>query len=178
MSPTQTVLDEIVQELSNIPLLKSEQIPNIDLYMDQVTTFFEEVLSGYKRNESDKILTKTMINNYSKGKILPPSIKKKYTKRHIILLIMTYHLKSILTIPDIQALLNRLVDYDDQTIETFYRIFLTLEPDKPMDFDTAHLELENQDLELILIVLDLVMQANYRKRIVEKIIDTHFLGKK
>ena len=45
-----------------IDYIKPEEIPNIDLYMDQVTTFMEKNLSSTKRYEEDKILTKTMIN--------------------------------------------------------------------------------------------------------------------
>ena len=68
-------------------IIEPSDIPNIDLYMDQVTTFMETKLSGYKRNDKDKILTKTMINNYTKNELLPPPEKKRYSKEHIILLI-------------------------------------------------------------------------------------------
>lgn len=52
------------------------QIPMIPLYIDQLTTFMEDYLHPYKRNMDDKIMTKTMINNYTKGKVLPPPEKK------------------------------------------------------------------------------------------------------
>ena len=179
MQHIERALNDIINDIAKNPHVPLEQIPNIDLYMDQVTTFSEEVLSAYKRNDSDKVLTKTMINNYTKGKILPPPIKKKYTKRHIILLILTYHLKSILTLPDIQALLGRLSNYDDETIENFYTIFLKLQSEEQMNFDMARLQLtsamQDEELELILIILDLIVQANHRKQIAEKIIDTYFL---
>ena len=76
-------------------IIELNDIPNIDLYMDQVTTFMETKLSGYKRNEKDKILTKTMINNYAKARLFPPPVKKKYTKNHVMILIIIYHLKNI-----------------------------------------------------------------------------------
>ena len=82
-------------------IIEPSDIPNIDLYMDQVTTFMETKLSGYKRNDQDKILTKTMINNYAKAKLFPSPIKKKYTKNHVMLLIIIYHLKNMLSINDI-----------------------------------------------------------------------------
>ena len=75
-----------------------EDIPNIGLYMDQVTTLMDTRLASSKRYPDDKILTKTMINNYTKNKLLPPSNKKKYSREHIFLLIMIYYLKSILSI--------------------------------------------------------------------------------
>ena len=85
-----------------------EDIPNIGLYMDQVTTLMDTRLASSKRYPDDKILTKTMINNYTKNKLLPPSNKKKYSREHIFLLIMIYYLKSILSISDIQSLLEPL----------------------------------------------------------------------
>lgn len=60
------LLNSITENLKRIDYIKPEEIPNIDLYMDQVTTFMDEHLAGTKRRDEDKILTKTMINNYSK----------------------------------------------------------------------------------------------------------------
>ena len=100
------LLDELLQNRG----IRPEDIPNIELYMDQVTTFMDEHLSGYKRYPEDKVLTKTMINNYTKNRLLPPSNKKKYSKEHVFLLIMIYYYKSILSISDIQNLLSTLTD--------------------------------------------------------------------
>ena len=81
------MINSILESVSRIDYIKPEDIPNIDLYMDQVTTFMEEQLSSTKRYEDDKILTKTMINNYAKNNLLPPPIKKKYSKEHLLVLI-------------------------------------------------------------------------------------------
>ena len=72
-------LSELLKQLKSIDYIKPEDIPNIDLYMDQVTTFMDEQLAASKRYESDKILTKTMINNYAKNNLLPSPDKKKYS---------------------------------------------------------------------------------------------------
>ena len=88
--------------------VQPEEIPNIDLYMDQVTTFMEEHLKNTRRYEEDKVLTKTMINNYAKNHLLPAPDKKKYSKEHLLLLIYIYYYKSILSIGDIQSLLEPL----------------------------------------------------------------------
>lgn len=87
-----------------------EDIPDIGLYMDQVTTLMDTRLADSKRYPDDKILTKTMINNYTKNHLLPPSDKKKYSREHVFLLIMIYYLKSMLSISDIQSLLEPLSD--------------------------------------------------------------------
>mgnify|MGYP002608780976 CR=1 FL=1 len=90
--------------------VQPEEIPNIDLYMDQVTTFMEEHLKNTRRYEEDKVLTKTMINNYAKNNLLPPPVKKKYSKDHLLLLIFIYYFKSILSIKDIETLLKPMTD--------------------------------------------------------------------
>ena len=74
------LMDSILASLGRIDYIKPEDIPNIDLYMDQVTTFMENNLSSSKRHPEDKVLTKTMINNYAKNHLLPPPVKKKYSR--------------------------------------------------------------------------------------------------
>ena len=83
---TEDLLNSILESVGRIDYIHPVDIPNIDLYMDQVTTFMEEQLSSTKRYEDDKILTKTMINNYAKNNLLPPPNKKKYSKEHLLVL--------------------------------------------------------------------------------------------
>lgn len=98
-------LKQIIEEtLETLPLLKEENIPNIELYMDQVTTLIDKHLSDTRRSDEDKVLTKTMINNYAKNNLLPPPNKKKYSKEHVIMLVLIYYFKNILTINDIGTL--------------------------------------------------------------------------
>ena len=107
---TKKFLSSILEELKKIDYVKPEDIPNIDLYMDQITTFMDSQLAASKRHEGDKILTKTMINNYAKNDLLLPPEKKKYTKEHVLALIFIYYFKSILSINDIQSILNPITD--------------------------------------------------------------------
>ena len=115
------LLNSILSSLSRIDYIKPEEIPGIDLYMDQVTTFMESKLKSSKRYPEDKVLTKTMINNYAKNDLLPPPVKKKYSKEHILLLTFIYYFKNILSINDIQTLLKPLTekhfDVDDDSME-------------------------------------------------------------
>ncbi len=103
-------LNSIIKTLHEIDYVKPEDLPNIDLYMDQVTTFMDSQLEASKRHPEDKILTKTMINNYAKNDLLPPPEKKKYSREHILCLIFIYYLKNILSISDIQRILNPITD--------------------------------------------------------------------
>ena len=103
-------LREVSQKLQSMDYVKPEAFPNIDLYMDQVTTFMDTQLSSTKRSKDDKILTKTMINNYTKNNLLPPPTKKKYSNDHVLTLIFIYYFKNILSISDIQHILNPITE--------------------------------------------------------------------
>ena len=70
------ILHDLLNSLDSLEGIRPEEIPNIALYMDQVTTFMDAQLASSRRFESDKVLTKTMINNYAKNKLLPPPVKK------------------------------------------------------------------------------------------------------
>ena len=107
---THDMIKSILDNISTIDHIKTSDIPNIELYMDQVTTFMDSQMASSKRYPEDKILTKTMINNYAKNDLLPPPLKKKYSKEHVLMLIFIYYFKSFLSISDIQALLTPLAD--------------------------------------------------------------------
>ncbi len=117
---TEDLLNSILRSLDRVEYIKPSEIPNIDLYMDQVTTFMDKRLKAASRfPEGDKILTKTMINNYAKNDLLPPPVKKKYSKEHVLLLIFIYYYKNILSINDIQTLLKPITERYFQTEEEF-----------------------------------------------------------
>ncbi|MCR5692138.1 MAG: DUF1836 domain-containing protein [Eubacterium sp.] len=128
----ESVLD-ILQKLNDIDYIDPDEIPNIDLYMDQVTTFMDEHLAACRRKDEEKILTKTMINNYTKNDFLPPPVKKKYNKEHMYLLIFLYYFKSVLSITDIQKVFKPLINmfYDGKSenvsMEDIYRKIFKME---------------------------------------------------
>ena len=107
---TKDILNSILESISRIDYVRADEIPNIDLYMDQVTTFMENHLSSSKRHPEDKVLTKTMINNYAKNHLLPPPVKKKYSREHILMLTFIYYFKNIMSINDIQVLLGPIAE--------------------------------------------------------------------
>ena len=107
---TDKLMQDILDQISGMGYIKQEDIPNINLYMDQVTTFMEEQLAHSKRYTDDKILTKTMINNYAKNNLLPSPEKKRYSREHLLMLIFIYYFKNILSINDIQTLLGPIAD--------------------------------------------------------------------
>ncbi len=130
-----TFLEELQKKLKSIDYIKTEDIPNIGLYMDQVTTFMDEQLEACKRHDDDKILTKTMINNYAKNNLLPAPEKKKYSKEHVLTLLFIYYFKNILSISDIQALLNPITEHyfgnkDGFNMEDIYNEVFDLEQEE------------------------------------------------
>ena len=110
MKSNKELLREYIEHISKMQVVHASELPSIQLYMDQVTTFMNERLEAHKRYDDDKIMTKTMINNYAKNDLLPSPEKKKYSKDHMILLLFIYYFKNILSITDIQSLLTPITD--------------------------------------------------------------------
>ena len=191
-------IKDIINDLCAHDSIQLTDIPNIYLYMDQVTTFFDENLSHLKRNPEDKILTKTMINNYTNANILFPSEKKKYNRQHITILVLIYYLKQIMSINDIHKLLSPITEKVNLkkekllNIDKLYNIFLELEKAELNDFKEHYSERINrinihlkdistedeETMGLIILILMLVIQANIQKTIAEKLIDQYFNNKK
>lgn len=93
--------------IAGFSVTEADEIPKIDLYMDQVLTFLSERLRRtVRKSEADKLLTKTMINNYVKNKVLIPPVKKKYGRDHILLLMLIYYMKNFLAIDDIRKIVE------------------------------------------------------------------------
>lgn len=121
------LLNSILASLDRIEYISPDDVPSIELYMDQVTTFMDSKLRSTSRYPGeDKILTKTMINNYAKNDLLPPPVKKKYSKEHVLLLIFIYYYKGILSISDIQTLLKPITERffrnnSEYNLENIYR---------------------------------------------------------
>ncbi len=111
MKTEREMLVDILDHLGKLDYIEPGTIPNIDLYMDQVITFMESHLENSKRYPDDKILTKTMINNYAKNDLLPSPDKKKYSKDHMLILTWIYYYKKLLSIGDIETLLAPLKEY-------------------------------------------------------------------
>ena len=108
MMSTRSDVEYIVNKiLSGFTVTDVEEIPKIDLYMDQVLTFLTERLRRTARkSDADKLLTKTMVNNYVKNKVMIPPVKKKYGRDHILLLMVIYYMKSFLSIDDIRRIVG------------------------------------------------------------------------
>ncbi len=166
--------------------------PEIDLYMDQVMQLFESKLNYTKRNDDDKVLTKTMINNYAKGNLLMKIKNKKYTKNHLILMSLIYNLKGALSLTDIKTILTPIVDSfekdQDYPLYDLYQSFLDIYDLNLKDLDSSSNEIYDNIKQIInnknnilgdyeekfLLICAYVSMSNLYRRMSEKIIDECF----
>ena len=103
---TEELLQMILQSLEKVEYIKSEDIPNIDLYMDQVMVLMERYLALFSDGK-DKLITPSMINNYVKLGLIPPPVKKKYSREHLARLMTICMLKQIMPIPTLSYLTGK-----------------------------------------------------------------------
>lgn len=183
---------DIINTMKKIDYIDPEIIPDIELYMDQVTTFMDAHLGASRRSDEEKVLTKTMINNYTKNDVLPPPVKKKYSKEHMCLLILLYYFKNVLSIDDIQKIFHPLKEmfYDEKNpsigVDEIYAQIFTMEK-KMTDkltkdvlrrfqasqelFPEVEDERESDYLSRFAFICLLSFDAYLKKQMVERLID-------
>ena len=185
------MLKSILEHISGLDYIKTADIPNIELYMDQVTTFMDSQMASSKRYPDDTVLTKTMINNYAKNHLLPSPNKKKYSKEHVLMLIFIYYFKSFLSISDIQALLTPLADRyfqkeDGLNVEDLYNEVFGMEKEqveylkkdlmeKYQTASQSFAEAEEKDREFLTMfsfICLLSFDVYMKKQLIESIIDS------
>ena len=101
-------LQDLMAYVDRLTHIEPGEIPDIQLYMDQVTTFMNERLAGTRHDTDEVVVTKTMINNYAKNRLLPAPVKKKYSRNHILMLILIYYFKNVVSFSEIEALFSPL----------------------------------------------------------------------
>lgn len=168
-------INDIFNEMNFDSRIELEEMPELDLYMDQVIQLFENKLSSLKRNDDEKILTKTMINNYAKDKLLQPITNKKYSRENILLLILIYNLKQSLSISDIKTLLYEIKDTNDDLIQ-FYNSFLNRTNSDFIDFKNEISTVINENDapdNLPLFILSLINKSNMYKKLAINLLDNN-----
>ena len=185
--------EERIEKIIKHHLPRWNELPEIDLYLDQLVCLLEQYLSNYiKNDDSEKIITKTMINNYAKGKLLLPIKNKKYTKEHLIIMAFIYNLKGALSISDIKISLDEVIaNYDEEKAsdlrdlyndylyeskedeETFKRSIEEKIEDLDKRVSTSE-NLQNDYKKNFLLLCSLVNMSNMYRRASEKLIDEFF----
>ena len=190
MKTNEERLETLLKSLDTLGHIDVKDIPNIDLYMDQVTTFMESNLGTMKRYDDDKILTKTMINNYAKNNLLPSPVKKKYTQEHIILLVFIYYFKNLLNFTDIETILSYITQNhfgeDQLSLADVYTEVFTLEHQQMQNlkddvrekfayaeksFQHVEDEAAQKDLQLFSFICELAFDVYLKKRMIEQLTD-------
>lgn len=189
---TADIKETLESILNKINLIDANDIPNIDLYMDQVTTFMESHLGNLKRSPDDKVLTKTMINNYAKNHLLPSPDKKKYSRNHMILLTFIYYFKNVLPINDIKTLMSGITEKNfaagsKPELVEIYREVIRYQPEI-MEQVRANLDVvenlaedsfakvnnneEKEELKLFTLLCLLSFDVYIKKTLIESVIDS------
>ena len=189
---------DLLRSIQNIDYIEPDEIPNIDLYMDQITTFMDDHLKSSKRFEDDKILTKTMINNYSKNNLLPPSEKKKFSPVHMVLLLFIYYFKNFLSINDIQSILAPITkrffhSENDRNLNTVYEEIFQRQYEnidfevrdmirKLRDSNKAFADIEDDEERKLLSNFAFICSLSFdiwvKKSVIESIIDKDMMDQK
>ena len=113
----------VAGEMTDAPQIAQGDIPDIEIYMDQLTTYLDKRLGFYNREEGTPFVTRSMVNNYSKAGLLPPTVAKRYSQVHIMILSLVCQLKRLFTIQDLGRLLAS-VSEEKEGAEGLYRQFL------------------------------------------------------
>ena len=120
------LFSQLLDKISSFDYIHADQIPNIDLYMDQVTTFMDTHLGATRRYDEDKVLTKTMINKLCKKQPASFSGQKKIHRKIISYkLILIYYIKVFCQIQRYETMLKPLTQHfwDENSSPNFSEIY-------------------------------------------------------
>ena len=174
MNSIKKSLENWLNDLNNFSFKNYEELPDIDLYMDQVVTFLEKQLYIFQNNTLDKQITSSMINNYVKGEVLPSPISKKYNREHLALIEEICTLKQVLSIADVKQIEND--RYQDATAKgEIFNEFNRLNNEKiEVSVSEAFKKLndidENDSSALIALATEFALTANAYINISKKIL--------
>ena len=177
-------LQKTVSDAINDVELKSEEIPTIDLYVDQILNLVSECVKNGSERYFDRQLTKTMVNNYSKEGLITPIKGKKYDKEQILQILMIYTLKSTISIGEIKRLIDAMYEnenFDVNELTRMYDRYLEMkdanreEVTKVVDGIIERNELDvSDDLDYISLICALTAFSAHLKNVAQAMIDARY----
>lgn len=177
-------MKRLVEDAVNDADLRPEDIPSIDLYLDQITSLASGKLREGSPRFYDRVLTKTMINNYSKDGLLSPINGKKYSKEHFLQMLLVYALKNTLSIGEIKRILQnvyRMPDYEAARLCEVYSRFLDIKQDlreRAWEFISRFAVAEGLDpdneQDFFVLLLGLSAMSSYLKNSVQALLEAHY----
>jgi hypothetical protein len=164
--------------------LADTDIPAIDLYLDQILSLFSEKNIDSTERYRDRLLTKTMVNNYSKDGLISPINGKKYSRAHIVEMLLVYNLKHALSIDEIKRVLTGVRDecgFSGADMIEAYHSFLSLKELNRTRAGEAvkHLLADDQldpenDKDFFLLLLDILSFSAYLKEIGRELLEARY----
>ena len=177
-------LEQLIRDAVGDADLRPEEIPSIDLYLDQITSLASDKRRQGSPRFYDRELTKTMVNNYSKDGLIRPIKGKKYSKEHILQMLLVYEMKNTLSIGEIQEVLQSLYakpGYDEQMLEAIWRRYLDVKESERGDVQslveslaTANgLDLSGEE-DFLVLLLGLSNLSSYLKNVSQALLEAHY----
>ena len=177
-------IELLVKDAVNDADLRPNEIPGIDLYVDQITSLTSEKLRQGSPRFQDRVLTKTMINNYSKDGLISPIKGKKYSKNHIVQMLLVYALKNTLSIGEINRILQTVYaqpDYTPEMLEATYDRFLDIKEQERQEIwgsfcqfvEHTKLDLSNES-DYFALILSLASASSYLKTVTQALLEAKY----
>ena len=184
--------EKLALEYQKKGLAEGNSIPDIDLYIDQMVSCLNAELSLYAEDGKGPV-TKGMVSNYTKHKMIPGPDGKRYSRDHCIFMMLVYYLKGCFSMDQVQRLMKPILsnydsEWDDAVdIPAYYEEILAAVRKSEEDFNVKLQERirankkfladrgSDDDIsELILLISMLLMRSNEERYIAEKLLDEYF----
>ncbi len=181
-------------KIKEFGLIDSASLPEIDLYIDQVSTFLKQKIDAVDETLSERYITKPMINNYAKKGLIARPDGKKYSSDHMLMILMVVYLRGIFKMEDISKIMKPLIENHNSEFEdTIHPADLydtarsaaekhitALLSDVDEDVEFIKRRLEDTDLadddrmEIFTLILTLAMRADAEKYLASRLMNVFF----
>lgn len=174
MENIKKALEKWLNELNHFSFKDYEELPDIELYMDQVVTFLEKQLYIFQTSSLDKQITSSMINNYVKGEVVSAPISKKYNREHLAAIEEVVTLKQVLTIAEVKQILDERYKDSVEKADIFNNFNKTNNEKLSTTIEEAFKHLntieDNDTKALIELALDFALSANAYINVAKRIL--------
>lgn len=172
--------DNIICDAINDSDLKISDIPSIDLYLEQIINLIQDKNDLGSPRFSDRVPTKTMVNNYSKAGLIAPIKGKTYNKEQIIQILLTNSLKNTLSIAEIKNIMAILSKSSDKiSLEEVWDKYINI---KNADKDIAPTAVSRliedngfdkaSSVDCLMVVMAMAAMADYFKCISKALLES------